>query len=174
MYKRITFILTCLAAFAMPLSSNAAIYKHVDENGRVTYSNVKTKGGKKVKLEPADTSFGTSSTRKPKSTSKNPKRATPKSFPKVDAATQKSRDDSRKQILISELESEKKALEVAKEAYKQGESKPEVFTRRNANGTTSTGRNVAKYQEKLKRLQATIDAHQRNINLLEKEISNLN
>lgn len=163
-----------MAVLSAPLSGYAAIYKHVDESGRVTYSNVKIKGGKKVNIEPADTNFGTGGSAKKQSSGSNKaKKKSPNNFPKVDAETQKNRDNSRKQILMSELESEKKALATAKEAYKQGESDPEVFTRKNANGTTSTGRNVAKYQEKLKRLQETVDRHERNIALLEKEISNL-
>jgi hypothetical protein len=169
------FILNCtyLAALMLPLSSHAVIYKHVDENGRITYSNVKIKGGKRIKLEPADTSFGTNSRSEPKTkpTSKN---ATPNEFPKVDANTQKNRDHSRKQILLSELESEKKALEAAKSAYDEGAKNPEVFRKKNADGSSSSFRNVAKYKEKMKRLQSDVDVHKRNVALLEKEISNIN
>ncbi|MFW5431914.1 MAG: DUF4124 domain-containing protein [Methylophilaceae bacterium] len=185
MNKQFIFICTCLAAFILPLTSHAVIYKHVDADGRITYSNVKIKGAKKVYIEPADTSFGTQGGSEERA--KPATKKSPSSFPKVDDETQKNRDASRKQILLSELESEKKALEAAKEAYKQGESNPEVFrkfkkvTVKNKNGTTTTksvpagtGRNVAKYQEKIKGLQETVDSHQRNIELLEKEISNLN
>jgi len=33
---------------------------------------------------------------------------------------------------------------------------------------------VAKYQEKMEKLQADVDRHQRNVEMLEKEISNIN
>ncbi len=159
-------------AFTFPLTSYAVIYKHVDADGRITYSNVKIKGGKRIKLEPADTSFGTNSRSKPK-TKPTSKSATPNEFPKVDTNTQKKRDNSRKQILLSELESEKKALDAAKSAYDEGAKNPEVFRKKNADGSSSSFRNVAKYKEKMKKLQADVDVHQRNIALLEKEISNI-
>ena len=160
------------AALGLSFSAQAEIYKNVDAEGHVTYSNVKTKGAKKLELEPTDTSFGGDANHAPRRSAT--RTATPASFPKVDADTQKQRDGSRKEILQSELEAEKKALEDAKLAYTEGESKPEVFQKKNANGSSSTFRNVNKYQEKLKTLQTDVDAHQRNVELLEKEISATN
>jgi hypothetical protein len=49
-----------------------------------------------------------------------------------------------------------------------------VYQVKNANGSTSTFRNVPKYQEKMKALQAEVDAHQRNIDLLTKELNQIN
>ncbi|MGJ8619367.1 MAG: DUF4124 domain-containing protein [Methylophilaceae bacterium] len=167
MKRQFIFISTCLFTFAFPAIGYAEIYKHVDADGRVTYSNVKIKGAKKINLEPADTSFGTQNNSEKSAPAS---KATPSNFPKVDAETQKNRDNSRKQILLSELESEKIALEQAKKAYDEGKSNPETF--RTQSG--GIGRNVAKFQEKMERLQADVDAHQRNIELLEKEISNIN
>lgn len=167
MKRQFIFISICLFAFFLPALGYAEIYKHVDADGRVTYSNVKIKGAKKINLEPADTSFGTQGNSE-KSAPTN--KAAPTNFPKVDAETQKSRDNSRKQILISELESEKIALEQAKKAYEEGKSNPETY--RTQSGAIR--RNVPKFQEKMERLQADVDAHQRNIELLEKEISNIN
>ncbi len=151
----------------------AEIYKHVDADGRITYSNVKIKNAKKLDLEPADTNFGNT----PKPANKNSdgaKSSTPSDFPKVDSNTQNQRDAKRKDILKSELASEKQALERAKQAYTEGESNPEVYQVKNANGSTSTFRNVPKYQEKMKALQAEVDAHQRNIDLLTKELNQIN
>jgi len=172
MHKQIIFIGFIFVALTLPFSAQAEIYKNVDAEGRVTYSNVKTKGAKKLILEPADTSFGGDAS--PQRRAPAAKTATPEGFPKVDADTQKQRDGSRKDVLKSELESEKKALEEAKKAYAEGESKPEVFQKKNADGSSSTLRNVAKYQEKMKNLQDEVDAHQRNIDLLEKEINSTN
>lgn len=152
---------------------HAEIYKHVDADGRITYSNVKIKNAKKLDLEPADTNFGNT----PKPANKNSdgaKSSTPSDFPKVDSNTQNQRDAKRKDILKSELASEKQALERAKQAYTEGESNPEVYQVKNANGSTSTFRNVPKYQEKMKALQAEVDAHQRNIDLLTKELNQIN
>lgn len=172
MNKQFIFVGFVFTALTMPFSVQAEIYKQVDAEGHVTYSNVKSKGAKKLMLEPADTSFGNDTKEAPKRAAT--RTATPASFPKVDADTQKERDGSRKQILQSELEAEKKALEDAKKAYADGESNPEVFQKKNADGSSSTFRNVNKFQEKMKTLQADVDAHQRNVELIEKEISTTN
>jgi Ni/Co efflux regulator RcnB len=163
---------TVLIAFLWVGTAQAEIYKHVDANGNVTYSNVKIKGAKKLDLEPADTSFGNANNTGEGVSKRQPsaRTATPADFPKVDAGTQTQRDGKRKDILRAELESEKKALEAAKKAYDEGKSNPEVY--RTAEGKTM--RNVAKYDEKMKTLQADVDVHQRNIELLEKEIANIN
>jgi len=168
MNKQFTFIGLIFFAFLLPFPAQSQIYKYVDAEGRVTYSNVKTKGAKKLELEPADTSFGGDSNSSGRSSST--KTATPSNFPRVDTDTQKQRDSSRKEILQSELDAEKKALEEAKKAYAEGEADPETFKTKGG----KTGRNVAKFQEKMKNLQADVDAHQRNVDLLEKEISTIN
>ncbi len=172
MNKQLSFLSFILFAFMMPALAHAEIYKHVDAEGRVTYSNVKLKGAKKLDLEPADTNFGGDNSETSRATNRAPqtKTATPASFPKVDSGTQNLRDAKRKEVLRAELEAEKQALAKAKEAFIEGESKPEVYQKKNANGTTSTFRNVAKFQEKMGTLQADVDAHQRNIDLLTKEI----
>ena len=153
----------------LPHLAQAEIYKTVDAEGRVTYSNVKLKGAKKLDLEPADTSFGTNSGGEGKRASQA-KSPTPASFPKVDAGTQNQRDGKRKEILQGELDAEKKALDDAKKAYAEGESNPEVFKTKDG----KTLRNVPKFEEKMKSLQADVNAHQRNIDLLQKEINATN
>ena len=169
----ITLLSVLLTALLLPQLAHAEIYKIVDANGNVTYSNVKIKGAKKLDLEPADTSFGNEANNEGNNEIKRvPKTrtATPASFPKVDADTQNQRDGKRKDILKSELDAEKQALDEAKKAYAEGESNPEVFKTKDG----KTLRNVPKFQEKMKNLQAEVDAHQRNIDLLTKEISNIN
>lgn len=161
-----------LFIFATAMLGNnavAEIYKRVDADGRVTYSNVKTKGATRLELDP---DANTISNDRPK-TNTNKRTATPEAFPKVDKQTQNKRDDKRKDILQSELESEKAALDQAKKAYAEGESKPEVYQKKNANGTTSTFRNVPKFDEKMKDLQDDVDIHQKNIELLQKELDSL-
>ena len=167
--KQITLLSILLTGLILPALVQAEIYKTVDANGNVTYSNVKIKGAKKLDLEPADTSFGTNSSGEGKR-APQAKTPTPASFPKVDSGTQNQRDGKRKEILQGELDAEKKALDDAKKAYAEGESNPEVF--KTADGKTQ--RNVAKFQEKMKNLQADVDAHQRNIDLLQKEINATN
>ena len=161
-------------ALLLPLCAQAEIYKSTDANGNVTYSNVKLKGSKKLNLEPSDTSFGTGSgttngtgNASESKRSSPAKTATPANFPKVDTGTQNQRDGKRKEILQVELDGEKKALDDAKKAYAEGESNPEVFKTKDGKKL----RNVPKFEEKMKTLKADVDAHQRNIDLLTKEIS---
>jgi hypothetical protein len=170
MNKQITLLSIAISVLMLPVLAQAEIYKVIDAQGHVTYTNVKVKGALKTDIEPADTSFGgdkpasAPAAKKPAAT----KTATPSSFPKVASETQNQRDDKRKEVLKSELEGEKKALEDAKKAYAEGASNPEVF--KTAQGQTF--RNVPKFDAKMKALQAEVDAHQRNIELLNKEIGN--
>ncbi len=172
-----SFLTIALASLLWPQFALAEIYKHVDADGRITYSNVKIKGAKKLALEPAGTNFGTGESNNSDGAAKRApatRTATPASFPKVDAGTQNQRDNKRKDILQSELDAERKALEDAKKAYAEGASNPEMYKKKNADGSSSTFRNVPKFDEKMKGLQAEVDVHQRNIDLLEKEIGNIN
>lgn len=68
---------------------------------------------------------------------------------------------------MNELAQEKQALENARLLYEEAQNTPEVY--RGANGKTF--RNVAKYEEKLRVIEAEIQAHERNIELLNKELN---
>ncbi|MDO9203855.1 DUF4124 domain-containing protein [Methylotenera sp.] len=165
-----TLYLVTLIVIAFSGSAFAEIYKRVDADGRITYSNIKTKGATRLDFDP---DANTISNSRPKGTdsapSANKRSPTPESFPRVDKQTQNQRDSKRQDILQSELDAEKVALEEAKKAYAEGESKPEVY--KAANGATM--RNVPKFQEKMKSLQADVDSHENNIKLLQKELDNL-
>lgn len=167
MKKLLLCLLTSLSLGFSALAYSE-IYKQVDENGRVTYSNTKTKGATRLEIDPE-----VNNVKSQRPTQPSARTATPGDFPRVDKQTQTVRDDKRKGILQSELEAEKEALAAAKVAYTEGESNPEVYQRKNANGTTSTFRNVPKFEEKMRGLQADVDAHTRNIELLEQELSRL-
>lgn len=168
-----TLSLVTLIAIAFSSNVFAEIYKRIDADGRITYSNIKTKGAIRLEFDP---DANTIANDHPKSTSKssnssasNKHTTTPEGFPKVDKDTQNQRDGKRKDILQNELDSEKAALEEAKKAYAEGEAKPEIY--KTANGATM--RNVPKFQEKMKSLQDDVDSHENNIKLLQKEIDNL-
>ncbi len=167
--------LSLLTFLAIAYSGNAfsEIYKRVDADGRITYSNIKTKGSTRLEFDP---DANTIANDRPKSTNKssssstsNKRTSTPEGFPRVDKQTQNQRDGKRQEILQNELDSEKTALEEARKAYAEGEAKPEIY--KTANGATM--RNVPKFQEKMKSLQDDVDSHENNIKLLQKEIDNL-
>lgn len=102
-----------LAALFLSSTSQAEIYKHIDAQGRVTYSNVPIKGATKLNLEPLTTVPG------PRAKTGTP---TPANFPRVDSDTQKKRDDTRRKILEEELAAEEQLLSVAA----KGQSKEEI------------------------------------------------
>lgn len=92
-------------------AARGEIYKHVDPQGRVTYSNVPMKGATRLNLEPLTTVPGV-----------RPKSATtpsPADFPRVDNDTQKKRDDARRKILEDELAAEEKLLADARRGSSQ-------------------------------------------------------
>jgi hypothetical protein len=156
MKLRNLFVLCCSAAFA--ISANADIYKRVDDEGRVTYSSVPIKGGKKLHLEPLPTMAPPP---KPSKASED--------FPRVNTETQERRDDTRRKILEDELATEQKALEDARLKLKEGQENPEVY--KGADGKTY--RNVPKYEEKVSALQEEVNAHEKNVKALQTELSNL-
>jgi len=127
----------------------AEIYKKVDEDGRVTYSNVPSKGAQKLNLEPLNTVPAS----KPKSQS-------PDNFPRVDSDTQKGRDYKRRQILENELAQEMNQLEEAKKAHAEGQD-----TR------LGSERNYQRYLDRVQKLKDTVAEHEKNMDALREEIA---
>lgn len=157
-----------LALIASP-SAFAEIYKHVDADGRVTYSNIKSKGSTRLEIDPDANNISNDRAKAKTNNTANKRTATPDSFPRVDKDTQNQRDSKRRSILQGELDAEKAALEEAKKAYAEGESNPEVY--RTASGQTF--RNVPKFEAKMKGLKENVDNHEKNIELLQKELDSL-
>lgn len=160
----------CCGGFVCAALANgvavADIYKYVDENGRVTYSNVPMKGAKKLDLEPL------TSVPMPKPRPKvngnggaaTNESATPAEFPKVDAETQKKRDLTRRGILEDELRSEEKAAADARRAYEEGSQTLKV-------GEES--RSSPKYIERMSKLKDAVTTRESNVQALRKELANL-
>ena len=158
-------LICLLLGLAVHFSAGAEIYKYVDSDRKVTYSNIPMKGASKLDIEPPATSGS--------APAKSTKTPTPANFPRVEKSEQKQRDEKRRQILQEELANERLALEEAKKAQAEGEADPEVFKVKGKDGKTVTRRNVAKFQEKMERLQENVSLHEKNIELLEKELSSL-
>jgi hypothetical protein len=148
MKTRLILAMSLLAATA----AHADIYKQVDENGRVTYSNVPMPGAKVIVMEPIQTVPAAK-------TKEAATQTAPANFPKVDGATQRNRDASRKKILDDELAAEEKLLGDAKKALSDGEAE-----------RRGDERNYAKYQERVQKLRDTVAQHEKNIGALKKEI----
>ncbi len=131
--------------------AKADIYKKVDEDGRVTYSNVPSKGAQKLNLEPLNTV-----------PSNKPTTQSPGNFPKVDTETQKSRDNVRRQILENELAQEMTQIDDAKKALAEGEA-----TR------LGSERNYQRYLDRIQPLKDAVAEHQKNIDALKEELAGL-
>ncbi len=86
----------------------------------------------------------------------------PANFPKVDAETQRGRDDLRRKVLTDELTAEEKLLADARAAYANGAPTPLPEERTNA----------AMYQERIARLRQSVLLHERNVEALRKELGN--
>lgn len=172
MMKSLPISITLLLITISPISW-AEIYKRIDENGRIVYSNIKTTGAVRLDISPEVNSIKNDRPQPATKATGQAKQASPESFPRVDKQTQEQRDDKRKEILLAELEAEKQALLQAQQAYAEGESKPEVYRKQNADGSTSTFRNMAKYNTKMDALKAEVESHQNNIQMLQKEINAL-
>ena len=164
-------LIFALMTSVFSVATKAEIYKHVDADGRITYSNIKSKGATRLDIDPDSNVIKNDRprTNNNRANANNNRTATPSDFPKVDKQTQNNRDSKRQEILQNELEGEKAALAQAKKAYAEGEANPEMV--RHADGKTF--RNVTKFQEKMKSLQADVDGHENNIKLLEKELESL-
>lgn len=145
MKARFVLLFLGLTAFC----AYAEIYKHVDADGRVTYSNVPIKGAKKLDLDPLTSVPAT-------------KAKSPSNFPRVDGATQKSRDEGRRKILEEELANEEKLLAEARKTYNNGE--PERL---------GDERNYQKYLDRAQKLKESVALHEKNVAALKQELSGL-
>ena len=159
-------LITLSLLVASPAQATDEIYKQVDSHGNVTYSNKPIKGGKKVNLPPLSTFVA-------------PKPPPP---PKAEAqAVVEPSAEQHKKELLEAIAKEEKNLDAAKAAAKAGAEKPEVYRHtRTIVGKdgkpatiTETGRNVAAYEEKMKKLNAEVALHEKSLAALKAELASL-
>ncbi len=140
----------------------ADIYKHVDANGNVTFTNTPTKGAQRVLIESPHTSR--SATPKTRSDSKaQAATPSPANFPKVSSGTQKERDISRRRILEEELAAETRQLAGQKKELSEAETNRSAEERNSPN----------KFLERIGRLRENLVLHEKNIAALQKELAKL-
>jgi hypothetical protein len=192
------------ACLASPLAlAQTTIYKHVDESGRVTYSNRPMKGATILDLEPISTipAFVPAAGAPEKAAAKPADKpaakpavaiVTPKGLPapvaapttvaSVDRETQKSRDDVRRRILEDELTQEEKSLAEVRGALLQERQNPTLIAavRVAQQATDPTPAQQAEMRAAIDRasgrirgLQATAAEHEKNIEAIKKELGAL-
>ena len=98
-------------------------------------------------------------TKKNGSAASTTRAATPSSFPRVDSATQRDRDDVRKRVLTEELATEVKMMVESEVAMKMGTAPlpDETLT-------------SPKYLDRMAKLRTTVENHNKNIQALNKEL----
>jgi len=150
---RFPFLLCLLLA----APAQAEIYKYVDEGGQVTFTDVYRKGAKRIELPGAPAPLP--------SAGKAPARASspsPASFPRIDAGTQKRRDDIRRQVLQDEIDGERRNADEARRQLTLGE--------RIQPGERATD---ASYLNRVNKLRASVQQHEQNIVSIQRELANL-
>lgn len=155
-------IILASASLLLIPSAQADVYKCVDEDGHVTYTNSKPSPKAKCTALSRDQRVSTVPGGRAAST------PSPAGFPKVDGDTQKARDNDRRKILEQELDTEQKSLEQAKKELAEQETNIQP-QERNVGGTI----NIPKLQERLQPYKDKVALHERNIAALKKEIGNL-
>jgi len=132
----------------------------VDAEGRVIYSNTPNnppKGAKKVRC------FSDPVTKPAQAAPESqPKPGASESFPKVDGGTQKKRDDERRRILETELANEQQQLEAARQKLAEQEAV-----------RTGDERNYQRFLDRVQPFRDAVANHERNIEAIRREISNL-
>lgn len=147
------FFVWALVGLALP--AWADVYKCVDDDGHVTYTNTKPSAKAKCAALSRDQRVSTV-----------PGRATntpsPPGFPKVDGDTQRARDSDRRKILEQELATEQKNLDQAKKELAEQEAI-----------RTGDERNYQRVLDRLQPFKDKVALHERNLEALKKEIGNL-
>jgi hypothetical protein len=133
-----------------PVVVEGSTYKCYTQSGAFSYFNVPSGEPRPHETAPK---------RPPSTASSAPP---PSGFPRVDAATQRSRDDLRRKVLGDELATEERLLAEAKTAYGNGAPQPLPEEK----GDTE------KYRQRIARLRQAVDLHERNVEALRKELGN--
>ena len=136
------------------------IYKCVDAAGRPLYtSDKKDTAGKKCELVSREVNVVST----PPPGAARPAAKSPASFPKESAAERNSRTATKREILEKELSTEQAALADAKKKLAEQEAQ-----------RGGDERNYAKVLERLQPFKENVELHEKNIEALRRELSNLN
>ncbi len=147
-----------LLCLILAAPAQAEIYKYVDESGQVTFTDVYRKGAKRIELPGAPTQLPAAD-KSPRRASYNP---SPANFPRIDAGTQKRRDDIRRQVLQDEIDGERRNADEARRQLALGE--------RLQPGERATD---ASYLNRVNKLRASVQQHEQNIVSIQRELANL-
>ena len=149
--------------------AQSVVYKCVDKNNRVEFTDINKPGCKVLDLPGYVASTPAPAPRAaPAVTMRqgagSPAAAapTPAGFPRVDTATQRARDDDRRAILEDELHAEERKLADLKRDFNNGEPERQ-----------GNEKNYAKYQERVAQMRDDIGRSEKNVEALRREIANI-
>ena len=152
----------CLVAWSA--TAQAQIYRCDAGNGVVEYSNTPTSGKdrncKSVDLPTITTVPAPKG--QPRAVAPAANTARPDGFPRIDNATQKTRDSDRKRILEDELRKEEAKVTELKKEYNGGEPERQ-----------GNERNYQRYLDRVQRLKEDIDRSEGNIASLRRELGSV-
>lgn len=183
-------------AMAATVSASAlaqtTIYKHVDENGRITYSNKPMKGATVMELEPIMTMPAapapslqraiTIASERPEARPASLTVVKPTTIASIEPQLQKRRDEERRRILEQELAREEESLAAARGALTQEQQNPTLIAAvrmaQQASEPTPAQllemrNNIDKASGRIRGLQATVAEHEKNVEALRKELGAL-
>lgn len=148
-----------------PAHAQGDIFECVDAQGRKSFTNTnENKGCKRLNVQPI---ASVPAPRLPATAASNGNPVRPAvdqraaGFPRVEADTQKARDNDRRRILEDELKAEEDRLVRLRTEFNGGQ--PE----RNGDET----RNFARYQERVARMQEDIQRSESNVAALRRELA---
>lgn len=148
--------LLLILSFCIAPLAHSQVYKCIDADGKVTYTNDRNMGRGCQALS-GDQSISSVPAPRPPAV-----QSAPSSFPKVTPDTQRARDDARRQVLEKELATEESALEDARKALAEQEAI-----------RTGDERNYQRVLDRLQPFKDKVELHQRNVEALRRELSNL-
>jgi len=162
-----SFVLALLLAGAAHAQS--VVYRCVDKEGRVLYTD--TSGGNCKVVDSLNAGAISTPAPAPRTPAAAMRQgagraaapaASPASFPRVDNATQRARDDDRREILNEELRAEEKKLADLKREFNNGEPERQ-----------GNEKNYAKYQERVGQMREDIARAEKNVEAIRREIGNI-
>jgi hypothetical protein len=157
--------------FALCVSTSsivsAQVYKCETESGAVLYQNMPGRGCKVMDL-PSENVIPAPRLPTAKSSGATPaaypvQASSPSGFPKVDGATQKSRDSDRKRIIEDEWKKEKTKLSDLERDFNAGQPERRVDER-----------NFTKYEARVGKMREEIARTKSNVESLERELKSIN
>lgn len=161
MKKSLLFVAILATLIVNSVFAADSVYEYVDKNGNVTYSNKPSKNAKKVTLPPISVYSAPMSlnsySNKPSAKNSGIKTIYPKSSVPQYSGTN---ETGRKQILTEELASEKLALVDSQQALSEAKKIK----------LSSEKTNDANYQKRIQALEDSVTEHQKNIDILNKQL----